>query len=275
MLEDEFGDLIAKARNGLGMSVENLSQRSGVSQADIDAFEGYRKDPIRHQADALAHILQLDPQKLWEIAEESWEPAAVSQSISGIFPVENLWYEGYRVWTYLLGDLASQVCLLVDPGGDADDTMSAVERRGWTICAILATHTHSDHVGVLKSVVGESSIPVYVGAGEASSISGVARNVVGVSHRDNFSVGPWMVEARVTPGHTPASTCFLIDDGIFVGDAMFAGSIGRTNTGAHNYGDHIASVRQEVLSLPGTTVIFPGHGAQTTVAEELDHNPFF
>jgi glyoxylase-like metal-dependent hydrolase (beta-lactamase superfamily II) len=275
MLEDEFGDLIAKARGGLGISAQDLSQRSGVSQEDIAAFEGYRKNPAREQSDALARVLELDLPKLWEIAAESWEPAAVTGMISGTFPVENVWYERYRVWTYVVGDPESNVCLIVDPGGDANDTLAAVESRGWKICAVLATHTHGDHVGVLASVVGDSEIPVFVGAGEASSISAKARKVIGVEHRETFSAGPWTVEARLTPGHTAASTCFLIDDGIFVGDAMFAGSLGRTNLAAGAYREHIESVRREVLSLPAATAIFPGHGAQSTVGEELANNPFF
>ncbi len=274
MLEDEFGDLIAKARGGLGVSVGELSRRSGVNRADIAAFEGYRKDPSREQSDALASVLGLDAPKLWDIANESWEPAVTAGMISGIYPVENVWYEGFRVWTYLIGDPESGVCLVVDPGGNADDTLAAVEGRGWQICGVLATHTHADHVGVLGAVVKDAGIPVYVGMGEVSAISGDARNVVGVSHRQSFSVGAWTIESRLTPGHTAASTSYLIGDAIFVGDAMFAGSLGRTNL-AGAYGGHIESVRREVLALPSATVIYPGHGAQTSVAEELAHNPFF
>ena len=275
MLEDEFGDLIVKARGGLDISAEELSRSTGVSQGDIDAFEGYRKTPDREQSDSLGRALGLDLPKLWEIAAESWEPASVTGMISDAYPVEYVWYERFRVWTYVVGDPESNACLIVDPGGDADDTLAAVKSRGWEICAVLATHTHGDHVGVLGSVVGDSGIPVFVGAGEASSISSDARKVVGVTHRETFSAGPWTVEARLTPGHTAASTCFLIDDGIFVGDAMFAGSLGRTNLGSGAYREHIESVRREVLALPPSTFIFPGHGAQTTVAEELAHNPFF
>jgi glyoxylase-like metal-dependent hydrolase (beta-lactamase superfamily II) len=275
LLEDEFGDLIAKTRGGLGISAEELGQRSGIDQADIAAFEGYRKNPAREQSDALARILGLDVPKLWEMATESWEPAAVTGMISGNYPVENVWYERYRVWTYVVGDPESNTCLIVDPGGDANDTLAAVNNRGWEIGAVLATHTHGDHVGVLSAVVKDSDIPVFVGAGEASSISANARNVIGVAHRESFSAGPWTVEPRLTPGHTAASTCFLIDDAIFVGDAMFAGSLGRTALGPGAYSEHIGSVRREVLALPSTTTIFPGHGAQTTVAEELSHNPFF
>ena len=274
MLEDEFGDLIAKARGGLGVSAEELSRRSGVDRADIDAFEGYRRDPSREQSDALASVVGLDASKLWDIASESWEPAAVAGMISGIYPVENVWYDGYRVWTYLVGDPESNVCLLIDPGGDAGDTLAAVERRGWDICAVLATHTHADHVGVLGAVVKDSNIPVYVGAGEVSAVSGDARNVIGVAHGQSFSVGPWTIEPRLTAGHTAASTSYLIGDAIFVGDAMFAGSLGRTNL-AGAYGGHIESVRREILTLPPATAIYPGHGAQTSVAEELAHNPFF
>jgi glyoxylase-like metal-dependent hydrolase (beta-lactamase superfamily II) len=251
-----------------------LSRRSGVNRADIAAFEGYRRDPSREQSDALAAVLGLDAPKLWDIAKESWEPAAAIGMISGTYPIENVWYEGFRVWTYLVGDPGSNVCLVVDPGGDVDDTLSAVESRGWEICAVLATHTHADHVGVLRAVVKDSDVPVYVGAGEVYAISSQARNVVGVSHGQSFSLGPWTIEPRLTAGHTAASMSYLIGDTVFVGDAMFAGSLGRTNL-AGAYGGHIEAVRREILTLPSATAIYPGHGAQTSVVEELAHNPFF
>ena len=119
MLEDEFGDLIAKARGGLGVSADELSRQTGILHADIAAFEGYRKSPTREQSDALAGVLELDVAKLWAIAAEVWEPAAVTGMISGSHPVDSVWYERYRVWTYVVGDLESKQCLpifrIVDP----------------------------------------------------------------------------------------------------------------------------------------------------------------
>ena len=275
MLEDEFGDLVAKARSGLGLSPDDLSQRAGVDTASISAFEGYRRSPTREQSDSLASVLGLDPPKLWEIAAETWEPAPVIGLIEGRYPIEYVWYEGFRVWTYILGDPDSGACVIVDPGGDAGDTRKAMKGRGWEIVAVLATHTHRDHVGVLRAIVAGSDDPVYVGAEEVSAISAEAGNVRGVSQGDTVKVGPWTVAVKHTPGHSAGSVCYLIGDGIFVGDAMFAGSVGRTNLGVDAYVKHIESVRREVLGLPPATKIFPGHGAQTTVAEELDHNPFF
>lgn len=275
MLEDEFGDVIAKALGGLGLSAEELAGRSGVEAQAIAAFEGYRQDPSREQSDALARVLGLDPNKLWDSARAAWGPRPVDPLLGGRYPVEKVWYERYRVWTYLIGDAGSGLCAVVDPGGDAAETLAAVKRRGWKIGAILATHTHGDHVGVLAGVVGDSDVPVYVGSAESSALQGKAKRLIPVGDAEALTVGALRFETRHTPGHTAGSTCYLVEDGIFVGDAMFSGSLGRTILGPAAYAGHKGSVRQKVLGLPPDTKIFPGHGPQSTVAEELAHNPFF
>ena len=76
-----------------------------------------------------------------------------------------------------------------------------------------------------------------------------------------------------TPGHTPGGVCYQADQCVFVGDTLFAGSIGRANP-ATLYATHLSSVRERLLTLPDSLILFPGHGPSTTVREEKDHNPF-
>ena len=92
-----------------------------------------------------------------------------------------------------------------------------------------------------------------------------------------IQVGGLSVRCMATPGHTPGGICYRVEQGTqqicFVGDTLFAGSIGRANPFSL-YPAHLDSVRRRVLTLPARTVLFPGHGPATTVSEELSHNPF-
>ena len=91
-------------------------------------------------------------------------------------------------------------------------------------------------------------------------------------------IGRLELRCLLTPGHTPGGVCYRVDmpwgPVCFVGDTLFAGSIGRSNP-AQLYETHLESVRSQVLSLPPDGVLLPGHGPGTTVGEELDHNPFY
>jgi len=90
---------------------------------------------------------------------------------------------------------------------------------------------------------------------------------------DALQIGRKELRLMTTPGHTPGGVCYQADACVFVGDTLFAGSIGRANP-ATLYTTHLASVRERLLTLPDSLILFPGHGPSTTVREEKDHNPF-
>ncbi|MDP6348230.1 MAG: MBL fold metallo-hydrolase [Chloroflexota bacterium] len=270
-LEDEFGDLVGKSRRGHGLSVEELAAQTGIDAGSLSAFEGYRHDPTREQSDTLAKRLGLDAPKLWEIAADTWAPEAVEPTIAGGLEVQSLWYGPDRVWAYVVGDAAS--CVLIDAGVPEGDIRAAVGQR--ELAGVLLTHTHGDHINALGAIVGGTDIPVHMPAEELGAVAGLGGDARPFSDGDVLQAGPGGFKVLHTPGHTAGESCLAVGDAVFVGDALFAGSIGGTNLGVDAFPIHKQTVRDKVLTLPGSTKLFSGHGPQTTVAEELAHNPFF
>ncbi len=270
-LEDEFGDLVGKSRRGHGLSVEDLAGETGIDAEALSAFEGYRRDPTREQSDTLAGRLGLDAEKLWEIAAGTWAPDAVEPSIAGGFEIQSLWYGPDRVWAYVIGDAAN--CVLIDAGVPEEDLRSAIGER--ELAAVLLTHTHGDHISALGAIVGGTDIAVHVPAEELGAVAELGGEAHSFADGEVLQAGPFEFKVLHTPGHTAGESCLAVGDVVFTGDALFAGSIGGTNLGVDAFPVHKQTVRDKVLALQGSTKLFPGHGPQTTVAEELAHNPFF
>jgi glyoxylase-like metal-dependent hydrolase (beta-lactamase superfamily II) len=180
-------------------------------------------------------------------------------------------YSDMLVNSYLVWDPSSREAALFDTGSNAGAALAAVDEMGLTLTALFLTHTHIDHVmdrdGVLAHTPG---IPVHVNALEA--VEGAVRFQAG----DAFSIGTLRVATRLTRGHSPGGTTFVVH-GLggplaIVGDAIFAASMGG---GVVSYTDALATNRREIFSLPDQTVLCPGHGPMTTVGEEKAHNAFY
>jgi glyoxylase-like metal-dependent hydrolase (beta-lactamase superfamily II) len=145
--------------------------------------------------------------------------------------------------------------------------------------AVCLTHGHSDHAGKLQQVLARWPVPVYLGQEDLDLAPWLPTKQLLQTPVDGQTVnaGQLTVNFMVTPGHTPGGICYRVAsagaDLCFVGDTLFAGSIGRANPFSL-YPRHLLSVRNRVLTLPQRTVLFPGHGPATTVAEELQRNPF-
>ena len=170
-------------------------------------------------------------------------------------------------------------CIIIDPGFDPvsnelNGLYEYLTAENLTPEAILLTHSHPDHTLGVKPLVERFNIPVYSGTtdpGGAESASG-AFSRTGL--QSNVEEGGFQVIA--TPGHTPDSVCYYSekDAVLFTGDTLFAGTIGRTDLPGGNYDDEIRSIMEKLIFLPGETVIWPGHGPQSTIARERMSNPF-
>ncbi len=181
--------------------------------------------------------------------------------------------------------------VVVDPGGEGEDLAAALKERGWTLKAVWLTHAHFDHVGGVAGLLrAAGSVPVHMHPADEQLLRHAAQSAarwnieieapptdfVALGHGETLVSGA--VSARVlhTPGHAPGHVAFYLEDAATVlsGDALFKGSIGRTDL---PYGDHeqlLESIRRELLSLPAETRVLPGHGEPTTVAAESASNPF-
>lgn len=269
-LEDEFGDVVRKAREGLGLSPEETARRSGVSPERLAALESYQASPTREESDALARSLGLGREALWRIAAGEYRPVA-GPGAPGCevvtFTFEPVGSHGYLIHVEESGDT-----LLVDPGGSPGAILALLGERGWRLTAVLITHGHSDHVAGLRSLLQEEPVPVY--GHPAEYPAGCEPSpLVPVTGPAELAVGGVTVRALYTPGHTPHGLSFVVGGVAAVGDTLFAGSLGRAHRGPENYDRLLASARL-ILSLPDETLLLPGHGPLTTVGMEKRNNPY-
>lgn len=274
-LEDELSDILKKARHGQGLSVEQVAQTSGLPAADVSALEQGERPRSREQLGAVARALGVRPEPLSAIALDNWVPAA-TPTIAGIETVRGE-IGGYEVKGYIVHDRGKAVC--IDTAYNAPAMLKRLAELRLTLVGICLTHGHVDHAGGIDQLLAAHLVPVYLGPGDEPLLEWHPSKGTLVVPRDGqvVTVGSLAVHCLTTPGHTPGGICYRLEQAgqpiCFVGDTLFAGSIGRSNP-ATLYPSHLASVRTRVLTLPETTVLFPGHGPSTTVREERSHNPF-
>jgi hydroxyacylglutathione hydrolase len=274
-LEDDFCDILKKARIGQELSVGDVARMTGLPGGDITALERGDQPRDRAEVRALAKALDLRAESLEQIAIDKWEPVA-QRTPSWVELVQGS-ISGYGVQGYIVHDEGE--ALLVDTAYNAQAMLDRLRRLGVRLVGICLTHGHADHADGIEQILGHREVPVYLGPEDRDLLSWRPRADVLVAPIDglSISVGRRTVYCLTTPGHTPGGICYRLDDAqlpvCFVGDTLFAGSIGRSNP-KELYPAHIDSVRNRLLTLSPDYRLLPGHGPATTVEEELDHNPF-
>jgi len=276
-LEDDFSDIIKKARQGQGLSIGDLAQRSGVPAGDLTVLERNGRMPTESEVRAVATALKLRAEPLVTIALKGWLPAP-----SPLLPMVVTIHGdigGYAVKGYVLYDEDSKEAVLIDTGYNPGTALETMQRIGLRLTGLCLTHGHSDHAGGMDEILQHWHVPVYLGKGDLSLLAWrpPARLLISPEDDRAIRVGRLTVRCLTTPGHTPGGLCYRVEpdgqDVCFVGDTLFAGSVGRANPFSL-YPAHLESVRRRVLTLPAHTVLLPGHGPGTTVEEERAHNPF-
>jgi len=190
----------------------------------------------------------------------------------------------------ILGDEISREAIVVDPGYDIPQILTALAAHQFTVRQILITHAHIDHIAgalELKKITGapilysQADLPQLDIMDEQAKWLGVATPEVRPpdhSPADNETVSIRGLEGKVlyTPGHTEGSLCLHLPEHklLLAGDTLFADSVGRTDFPGGNQDKLFASIRDRLLPLPDETVVVPGHGAETTLAAERATNPF-
>jgi hydroxyacylglutathione hydrolase len=274
-LEDEFVDIIKKARTGQGLSVGNVAQMVGLPSGNITALERGRCLPDRMEVQALAEALGLRSSPLEQIAIEKWEPVA-QQPLACVETIQGS-ISGYGVQGYVVHDAGEAV--LIDTAYNAPAMIEFLSMHRLRLVGICLTHGHADHADGIEQILKFREVPVYLGSDDVDLLSWrpSSAQLKAPKHGQTITVGRLSLDCLATPGHTPGGICYRMDDEsqriCFVGDTLFAGSIGRSNPSTL-YQTHLQSVRTRVLGLPLEYRLLPGHGPATTVREELDHNPF-
>lgn len=182
--------------------------------------------------------------------------------------------------------------LIVDPGADGPKLIQEITKLDRKPVAILLTHTHYDHIGAVEELRQHYQIPVYVSPLEQSWLGDPLMNLSGLGRHDDmaniivqpaeyefelkeYTLGGMRFSVVATPGHSFGSLSFIFDDFIVVGDALFRGSIGRTDLPTGNLEQLLTGIQKELFTLPGELPVYPGHGDATTIERERMTNPFF
>ncbi len=275
-LEDEFGDVVGKARRGQQRTTADVANAAGLSSADIERIEAYELLPGTDVVSALANTLGLNAQKLQRSAAAEFLPAqpGVRQFVDLVVEMRVLGTD-FLMNGYVVGCPRTKVGAIIDPGFQADRILQAVEGAQLEISFILLTHGHHDHVGALAEIRQATQADVLASEGEMELLGDLRQHVDGyLVPGEIVEIGRQSLRVVSTPGHTPAGVSLVHEEAAFVGDALFAGSVGGTRQRA-DYDRQLSAVQAELLSLPDETALFPGHGPATTVAEERLNNPFF
>ncbi|MBI5192484.1 MAG: MBL fold metallo-hydrolase [Nitrospirae bacterium] len=276
-LEDEFGDIIKKARNGLGLSLNQLSASTGISADLLEEIEAYRFTPSEREVELMAGELGLNADKLNDIAKGRWYPEEFSRlgdELSDVAVIEGQ-AGSYKVNGYLLMDKVNGLAVGFDTGNNSKKVLETLKNNSMKLTYVFLTHGHFDHTGGVSDIcrVTGAGIGIPEGEDDIGMDDDINKNVFAVKSGSGFKAGLLEVSAVVTPGHTPGSTCYIAGNYCFSGDTIFAGSVGRAYNMA-GYNSLLESVRREILSLDRAVHIFPGHGPASTVGEEIMHNPF-
>lgn len=271
-LEDEFGDIIGKARRGNGLSLSHVANRANITEGQLSQMEAYALKPTEDQVRGIAEALGLDGAKLADIAMERWAPIPAPAELDEKLDVERISGDvgGYPVNAYLLICKATKHAAVIDTAAHPNLILERIAEVGVEPTVILLTHSHSDHSDGLPELEKATNCPTYIHANEPKPRS--SQQFRTLNHGDEVSVGELTLKTLDTPGHTPGGCSFYAGSVAAVGDAIFAGSVGGPKISLE---DEITSVRNHLLSLPDEVRLFPGHGPSTTVGEEKAHNPFF
>ncbi len=182
--------------------------------------------------------------------------------------------EGFLSNTYLVADELGAHAVMIDAGGPVEPLLDVLSRMRFSLTHVLLTHHHHDHVAELDQVLDRHpGTPVLIHPLERELVPGVTGTM---EPGETISSGALEIEPLHTPGHTAGMLSLLVGGtDVFTGDTLFRGSVGGVRAPGHTtYADLRASIMDTLLKLPPETRIHPGHTDPTTVADELEHNPF-
>lgn len=190
---------------------------------------------------------------------------------------------------YIVADREAGEAVLVDPGEEAELFLARLRSEQLTLTAMWLTHAHLDHVAGIGDVKAHLDVPIWLHPADRRLYDHApdqARMLLGMTMPpppapdriivpgEPMRVGTCDFDVRFVPGHSPGSVAFICEGVAIVGDVLFAGSVGRVDLPGGDGATLIASIRNELLTLPDETVVYPGHGPETTIGRERATNPF-
>ncbi len=271
-LEDHLGDIIRKGRKAANVTPERAAKAAGISTDELSALEnsGTPAGPLNYAT--LAQALHLSAPKLETIAK-GWLPSPKDLSAwreLRVIPTEQ---GGNTVNCYLIWDEVSREAALFDTGWTAEPIFKIIDAEQLQLKHLFLTHSHEDHIAAMGAI--RERFPKILLHTDSKSAPPQHKN----RRNDCIHLGSLRITNRETPGHAEDGVIYLVGNFsedvphvAIIGDTIFAGSIA---TGFISWEGLKERVRSEIFSLPPETLLCPGHGPLTTVAEEKEHNPFF
>ncbi len=189
---------------------------------------------------------------------------------------------------FIAGCEDTHEAVVIDPGDEADRILLSLAESKLKVKYILNTHGHFDHVAANKKMKDATGADLIIHALDAPMLSQISASATmwglaaddspppdqTVEEGDLINFGNLSLKVLHTPGHTQGGVSFYADDCVFVGDTLFAGSIGRTDFEGGNFETLIASIREKLFRLADDTRVLTGHGPETTIGSEKQYNPF-
>lgn len=193
---------------------------------------------------------------------------------------------------YIIANPVTKDALLIDPVDQPELLLKTIADEGWTLRLMLATHGHFDHVLASKGIKDATGVPFYIHEADQPFLDSLPERGVQftgtpfppaavpdrylTSEPETIAVGDIVLETLFTPGHAPGHIAFFWRNAniLFSGDALFNGSIGRTDLPGGDYETLMRSITEKLLPLGDSVSVLSGHGDATTIGREREHNPF-
>lgn len=193
-----------------------------------------------------------------------------------------------QVNCYIVACPRTKKALIIDPGDEAEHILRVIEQEGVEPKILVNTHAHFDHVGGNSAIIEKTGIEFCIHKDDVPLLQQASRQAASyglpavdspapsrlLHNGDLLEIGDLSFEVIHTPGHSPGGICLYGEGHLFSGDTLFAGSIGRTDLPGGDMQQLLGHIRSQLMVLPASTVVHPGHGPESTIGAEQSSNPF-